>query len=157
MIELAVFGTIAGSLAAWAAAEVLHSRVLWTAAAGLALAHSAAAFAVFYGWSHDRAMAATAQQTVAVTGLDWGGGLFFNYAFLLVWMADVMWWWIGERSYDGRPRTIDFLIRGFLFFMFVNGAIVFADGVIRVIGIVAVAIVSVSWLMRSFARAVPAR
>lgn len=157
MIELAVFGTIAASLAAWAAAELLHSRALWTIGAALALAHSAAAFAVFHDWSHDRALAATAQQTVAVTGLDWGGGLFFNYAFLLVWMADVMWWWIAERSYDERPRTIDFLIRGFLFFMFVNGAIVFADGVMRVIGIVAVAIVSVSWLMRSFAQTAPAR
>jgi hypothetical protein len=157
VIEVAVFGTIAGSLAAWAAAEFLHSRALWTVGAALALAHSAAAFAVFHDWSHDRAMIATAQQTAAVTGLDWGGGLFFNYAFLLVWVADVMWWWIAEGSHEARPRAIDLLIRGFLFFMFLNGAIVFADGFMRVIGIVAVAIVSVSWLMRSFAQTVPAR
>jgi hypothetical protein len=157
VIEVAVFGTIAGSVAAWAAAEWLHSRALWTVGAALAVSHSAAAFAAFHDWSHERAMIATAQQTAALTGLDWGGGLFFNYAFLLVWVADVSWWWIARRSYDERPRAIDVGIRGFLFFMFVNGAIVFADGVMRVIGIVAVAIVSVSWLMRSFAQIVPAR
>ena len=94
MIEVAVFGTIAASLAAWAAAEFLHSRAFWTVGSALATAHSAAAFAVFHDWSHDRALIATALQTAAVTGLDWGGGLFFNYAFLLVWGADVMWWWI---------------------------------------------------------------
>ena len=157
MTELAVFGTMAGSLVAWAAAEWLHSRVLWTAGAALAVAHSTAAFAVFHGWSHDRAMTSTAQLTAAVTGLEWGGGLFFNYAFLIIWVADAAWWWVSPRTYDERPRSIDLVVRGFLFFMFVNGAIVFADGAMRILGILAVAVVSISWLTKSFRQTVPAR
>ena len=157
MIELAVFGAIAGSLMAWAAGELRHSRALWTVGALLAAVHSAAAFAVFYEWSHDRAVAATAQQTAAVTGLAWGGGVFFNYAFLAIWLGDAMWWWVSPTSYETRDRAIDFIVRGFLFFMFLNGAIVFADGGMRVLGTFAVAAVSVSWLMKSFRPTVPAR
>lgn len=157
MTELAVFGTIAGSLIAWAMSEWLHSRVLWTLGAALAAAHSAAAFGVFHQWSHARAVESTAQLTAAVTGLAWGGGIFFNYAFLAIWLTDVMWWWTSPRSYDERPRWIDLLVRGFLFFMFVNGAIVFADGGMRVLGVLAVAAVSISWLIKSFRPTVPAR
>ena len=30
-------------------------------------------------------------KTAAVTGLNWGGGVFVNYAFLVLWAADVTW------------------------------------------------------------------
>jgi hypothetical protein len=114
--------------------------------------HSVAAFAVFHGWSHRAAVAATARQTAAVTGLAWGGGIFFNYAFLVVWVADVLWWWISPPSYDDRPRALDGSVRSFLFFMFFNGAIVFADGGMRLLGVAAVAVVSITWLTRLFRR-----
>ena len=150
VIELAVFGTIAGATLAWAAGESLRSRLLWTAGALLALMHSAAAFAVFHGWSHRAAAAATARQTAAVTGLSWGGGVFFNYAFLVIWVADAIWWWVSPRGYERRPRAIDRFVRGFLFFMFVNGAIVFADGGMRLLGVAAVGLVSITWSTRLF-------
>ena len=41
-------------------------------------------------------------------------------------------------------------IHGFLFFMFVNGAIVFADGWMRLLGIVAVGAVSIAWSTKLF-------
>lgn len=155
--ELAVFATIAGATLAWAGAECLRSRLLWTVGAVLAVTHSAAAFAVFHGWSHRAAAAATAQQTAALTGLSWGGGLFFNYAFIAIWTADAIWWWISPRGYQSRSRTIDRVVRGFLFFMFVNGAIVFADGWMRVLGMAAVGAVSFTWLTRFFRPTAPAR
>ena len=150
VIELAVFGTIAGATLAWAVAEQLRSRLLWTIGAALAVTHSAAAFAVFHGWSHRAAAAATARQTADVTGVSWGGGIFFNYAFLIVWGADAIWWWASPRGYEARPRAFDALVRGFLFFMFLNGAVVFADGWMRLLGVIAVGLVSITWSTRFF-------
>lgn len=48
-------------------------------------------------------------------------------------------------------------VRGFVWFMFLNGAIVFADGGMRVLGILAVGTVSLAWLMKLFRQTVPAR
>jgi hypothetical protein len=151
---IVVFGTIAAATSAWALAEWRRSRMLWTIGAVLATIHSAAAFKVFHGWSHDAALVATARQTLAVTGIDWGGGLYFNYAFVGVWLADALWWWIAPRSHESRPPVIGAVVRGFLFFMFLNGAVIFADGWMRVLGILSVGLVSIAWLKSYF---MPAR
>ena len=148
-----VFVTIAASIACWAAAECLRSRLLWTVGAALMLVHSLTAFAAFYEWSHQVALAATARQTEAVTGVASGWGLFVNYALLLVWIADAIWWWVSPSSYERRPASVAGFVHGFLVFMFVNGAIVFADGWMRVAGIVAVTAVVMSWSIRHFKRA----
>lgn len=156
MSEPLVFATIAAATLAWAYGEVARSRWAWAAGAALATVHSLAAFAVFHRWSHGDALAATARQTAAVVGWAWGGGLYFNYAFLLVWLADAAWWIASPRSHAQRPRAVDGFVRGFLFFMFVNGAVVFADGGMRVLGILAVGTVSTAWLIRSFRQTAPA-
>lgn len=151
MSELAVFGSIAGATVAWALAEVVRGvvpragRLFWTVGAFLAVIHSAAAFGVFHAWSHEAALVATAQQTAAVTGLDWGGGLYINYAFLVIWTADALWWWTSPDTYETRPAAVSMFVRGFLFFMFVNGAVIFADGWMRVLGIAAIVAVSAAW------------
>jgi hypothetical protein len=90
------------------------------------------------------------QQTEALTGLRWGGGLYINYLFLFVWAGDALWWWVSPRTYQRRPAPISWLVRGFLFFMFFNGAIVFADGWMRVLGMIAVGIVGCSWLITHY-------
>jgi hypothetical protein len=146
--QLTVFATIAGAVVAWAGAEVLQSRTLWTLAATLLAIHSAAAFAVFYGWSHDVALAATVRQTVAVTGVASASGIYVNYACLAVWTADVAWWWISPRSYRGRARMVSAAVHGFIFFMFLNGAVIFADGWMRTAGLVATATVALAWYRR---------
>jgi hypothetical protein len=60
------------------------SRLAWTGGCGFYLLHVACAFEYYHHWSHANAYAATARQTAAVVGLDWGGGLYVNYAFTLV-------------------------------------------------------------------------
>lgn len=155
--DAAVFGSIAGAASAWAGAELLRSRLLWSAGAVLMSIHAVAAFAIFYGWSHDAAVAATARQTAELTGLAWGGGVFFNYALLAVWMGDAAWWWGAPRGYAARPRAIDAAVRGFVFFMFVNGAVIFADGWMRLLGGLAVGAVSMTWCIRWWTPARPAR
>jgi len=150
--EIAVFGTIAVATIAWALGTSLPSRGWWTIGAAAALIHVAAAFHVFHHWSHQSAVLATAKQTGAVIGIFRGEGVFFNYAFLVVWLADAAWWWLAPSSHEARSVRVTAAVHGFLFFMFVNGAIVFADGWMRVIGMIAVGIVSMTWSMKLFAR-----
>jgi hypothetical protein len=155
--EIAVFGTIAVATIAWALGTSLPSRGWWTAGAIAALVHVAAAFHVFHHWSHGSAVMATARQTGALTGLYRGEGVFLNYAFLVVWLADAAWWWLEPSRYRTRSMRVTAVIHGFLFFMFVNGAIVFADGWMRIIGVIAVGIVSITWSTKLFAQKAAAR
>lgn len=151
---LAVRLTVWAALLAWVIAEWRRTapaasptsgRWAWTLGALNALVHAALAFHVHHAWSHDAAFADTARQTDAVTGLDWGGGLYVNYAFLGVWTADVVWWWLAPSSYKSRPRPLGAAFRAFLWFMFVNGAFVFARGPLRWVGAGAAVVVAAAW------------
>ncbi len=44
-------------------------------------------------WSHAAAYAHTATQVAAGVGLNWGGGIYANYAFTALWLVEVGWWW----------------------------------------------------------------
>ena len=156
MTQIAVFATIAFATMAWALAICFRSRWLWTLGAVAALVHVASAFHLFHGWSHQSAVKSTAQQTGELIGIFRGEGVFFNYAFLVVWLADCVWWWLRPSSYEARPMWVSRSIHGFLFFMFFNGAIVFADGWMRLLGIIAVGAVSIAWSTKLFEQKVPA-
>jgi len=156
-----VRATIIVATAVWAAAEIVKlrraqsvepARRLWTIAAALIWLHAVAAFQHVYGWSQATAIDATARQTAAMTGLAWGGGLFVNYAFLAIWAADAAWWWIAPTSYLTRPAIIERSRRWIFIFMFVNGAIVFAKGPARLVGVVAVSAVCAAWALRPAGR-----
>jgi hypothetical protein len=138
-----VLVTIWTSVLFWAAAEWRRTardappasgRLAWTLGAGAALLHAALAFQVHHAWSQAAALADTAQRTADVTGWPWSGGLYVNYAFLGVWSADALWWWLAPRSFAGRPAWLDAAVRAFLWFMFVNGAFVFVEGRARWVG-----------------------
>jgi len=152
--DLALRGTIWLSLLAWVVGECQRSlkrdprgrgRWAWAIGALAALTHAALAFHLRHRWSQAAAYADTARQTGAATGLAWGGGLFFNYAFLAVWTADALWWWVAPDSFHARSRLLDRAVRGFLWFMFLNGAVVFAQGGMRWLGAAAVLAVAVAW------------
>ena len=147
--------TIALSVAAYAGAEYLwyrHRRgafraraILWTIAAVLCIVHSALAFEVRHGWSHDAALRQTAEQTAAVTGVAYGAGLYVNYAFLALWAADVIWLWAAAGSYLRRPAAVNAAVSAFFLFMFVNGAVIFARGPVRILGLAATLSVAWAW------------
>jgi hypothetical protein len=145
-----VRGTMILATAAWAAGEVLMrrshrsdrlARGVWTAGVVLSLLHVVLAFEFVYRWDHARAVAATAQQAEAVFGRGWGGGIYANYVFLLLWCADLCWWWAAPDARLARSKRIEAARVGVFLFMFVNGAIVFASGAGRLAGIAAVAAV----------------
>ena len=98
-------------------------RGVWTAGCVIFVLHVAAAFHFVHGWSHQSAFEHTAGATAAVTGLDWGGGLYFNYAFTAIWVADAARMWL-----TGRPdRTAWWIwsVHAFFGFMVVNATVVF--------------------------------
>jgi hypothetical protein len=153
VVEIAVFYTIAAAVLCWGAGEAYRSRLLWSVGAILALLHSVAAFVVVYGGSHDTARAETTRQTAALTGVEFAGGIYINYLFLIVWLSDAAWWWLAPSSYRSRPRALELAIRGFILFVIVNGAVVFADGWARVVGLVALGLAAAgTWLRHKHAR-----
>ena len=161
MGDALVRGTIGLSLLAWVAGEWARSarrgmslagRWAWTVGAVAALGHAAAAFHFRHGWRQQAALTETARQTAALTGLDWGGGLYVNYLFLAVWTADAACWWLFPAAFDRRPKALNRAVRAFLLFMFLNGAIVFAKGPIRILGTGAVLAVLAAWYRGGSAR-----
>ena len=149
MPDAVLYTTIWLSVAAWTAAEVLRrtarrdraARLVWTAGAALLAMHIAIAFQTRHGWSHAAAYATTARQSEALTGVAAGWGLYLNYLFLLVWLADAAWWWLRPASYVRRGRAVDMALFAFFLFMIVNGAIVFAVTPMRWFGVACVAAV----------------
>jgi hypothetical protein len=120
----------------------------WAFSAGALLCaiHGVIAMGIRHQWSHEAAIAATARQTMAVYGLNWGGGVYLNYAFVAVWLLDA-WWWRRFPSRDERePRAITWTTRVFFLVMILNAAVVFAGGARRLAG--AVIVLWLVWIWR---------
>ena len=80
-------------------------RLIWTFGSVVCLVHILLALALAHGWSNHRAWLATAAQTKAVLGLATGDGLYANYVFCLIWLADAAGWWLtGVDPLQARPR-----------------------------------------------------
>ena len=128
---------------------------VWLTTLGCAalLIHIACAFQYRHNWSESAAYADTARQTAAVTGFNWGGGIYINYLFAAVWVAEVMRSWV--RPATGPGGWILFT-RAFFLFMFFNAAVVFVMGPIRWFGLLCcLALLSV-WTSAFFQKRLPA-
>ena len=121
-----------GGAARWA-------RPAWIAGALLAIVHAVIALAVRYGWDHDAAVRATADQSAAVYGFAWRGSIYVNYVFLALWLL-AAWSW---RHWAWRA---------FVLTMMVNGAIVFARPAARPIGAALVIALVWAWWPRPAVR-----
>jgi hypothetical protein len=124
------------------------ARLFWTAGFVAFLIHVICAFHFVHHWSHAAAYADTARQTAEVVGLDWGGGLYANYAFAAVWLADVIWWWISPSSYLARSRWVEWIVQGFMAFISFNATVVFGVGAIRWAGVAATALLALLLVRR---------
>jgi hypothetical protein len=142
--------TIVAAMVTWTLGEVLMRRSLasdrlargaWTGGVALALLHVVLAFEFVYAWDHGAAVAATVQQTADLVGWGWRGGIYVNYFFLTLWLADVCWWWVAPASHAGRSVRFETARLALFTFMFFNGGVVFATAATRVIGIAAVTVV----------------
>ncbi len=114
-------------------------RVLWTAGCLLAVLHVIGALLLVHGGSWSRAYAHTAQQTREQIGWEFGAGIYFNLAFVAVWVADVAWCWLAPRGYLRRAPVLTAATVGFLLFIAFNATVVFEQGLTRLLGIAATA------------------
>ncbi|HJR61454.1 MAG TPA: hypothetical protein VJ813_18730 [Vicinamibacterales bacterium] len=115
----------------------------WAFTLGLALAliHTLLSFHIVHDWDHADAVRSTALQTQATYGVPAGWGVYVNYAFFAVWLADAWWWRAAPRAV--RPPAVTWTLRAFYMIVIFNAAVVFAIGPRRILGLVLV-----SWLAR---------
>jgi hypothetical protein len=112
------------------------ARAAWTAGVISLIVHVACAYHFYHNWSQAAAYRETARQTAEVTGLDWGGGLFINYALIIGWVVDVALWRLrGLNAYRNRPGWLVTTWQGFLFFIIFNATVIFKTGPLRWIGL----------------------
>jgi hypothetical protein len=124
-------------------------RIVWTLGCGLFIAHVVAAFGYYHHFSHLAAYDDTAQQTLEQLGFAFGGGIYFSYLFLALWVADVAWRWLSPCS---RPAWLDWPLHAYMFFIAFNGAIVFEGGVSRIAGIIACVLLAAVAVWRTWGR-----
>jgi len=121
------------------------TRWMWTGACGLYFWHIIAAFHFAHDWNHAAAVASVSEASEALVGRPFGAGIWFNYALLIVWVVDAAWLWFGDRSYFRRPKALSYAIHGFIFFMMINGAIIFAPNYVRWPSVAACGLLGWAW------------
>jgi hypothetical protein len=99
--------------------------LIWIAGCATLLLHLGLAFQFEHHWSHAAAEAHVARRIFEVTGLDWGGGIYFNYGFALLWLIDVAWWWRRSARNQPTPGSVFWGIHGVFAFMMFNATVVF--------------------------------
>jgi hypothetical protein len=151
-ITLALVGYTIGACGVMARGRFEQGRFLpryaWACGALLLLVHIGCAFHFRHHWSHAAAFIETARQTRAQTGIDWGGGVYINYVFALVWLGDASWWSFAESAYAARPRALTVAIHAFLFFIVFNATVVFGRWPARLLGIAICVVLGVALAMR---------
>src|SRR5262249_130341 len=75
----------------------------------------------------------TARRIEEMMGVYWGGGLYLNYLFAILWTADVVcrWW----NPVCSPPRRIQIAIQVYLAFIAFNASVIFGSGMIRRLGL----------------------
>ena len=122
-----------------------RARWLWTAGAVCYLAHVLCAFAFVHDWSHARAYQHTAAETAATTGIDWGGGLYLNYLLTLVWLVDMLAWWLVDIRLPYRSKIYFVLLHGYFAFMFFQATVVFGPPGWKSFALLAAVSAGVAW------------
>lgn len=121
-------------------------RTIWAAGALSLLGHTLWTMLVVHHGSLQEAFDHTAEKTEQSVGIAVGAGLYVNFAMLAIWLADSLAWYIVPNW--GNFRLKYFLPMHLVFgFLFLNAAIVFASAGGRILGIAALAIVVVAWLL----------
>lgn len=118
---------------------------LWIAGALLAAIHVPIALAVRHDWSHDLAVIATSERTADVYGVAWGGGVYVNYVFIALWLAEALWWRQTPLAYAARSPWSRWTTRAIYAVVIVNAAIVFASPWGRAAGVAVMATLLWAW------------
>ena len=106
-------------------------RWIWTVGAAFSVAHLVFAFSHVHGWSHEHAVQHTAEATERMIGIKNGQGVWVNYVFTIVWLADCLRLWRLSGQESHGSRWLDRVIHGFLAFVVLNATVVFGPPVYR--------------------------
>ena len=124
------------------------AKWVWGSGCDFNTLHILVAFHFTHGWSHAAAVEHVARQSEAVIGTPFGAGIWFNYVFTVLWIVDASWLWLKPESYTRRKKWVAWAIHGFLFFMVVNAAVVFAPDMVRVPSTVLCLVLAVMFFRR---------
>ncbi|HET6325960.1 MAG TPA: hypothetical protein VFG04_14885 [Planctomycetaceae bacterium] len=117
------------------------ARWAWTVGFAIYLVHVAFAFQFLHHWSHAAAVEHAARRTFEVVGFEFGAGLYFNYVFTLLWLADVVLWW--RRSLAGRVASPAYYwtVQAIFAFMMFNATVVFGPAFWKWVAVGALAVI----------------
>lgn len=118
---------------------------VWTAGALLLAVHVALAVLVHHGGSHASVVRSVEEQTREVYGVSVGAGVWINYLFASLWLAEAAWWRLDPAGFLGRPAAVTRMVRAFYALMLVNGTVIFAAPSRRLLGIALMAVLAWAW------------
>jgi hypothetical protein len=141
--------SLVGTLLAWlllrkAARDQVTIRSLWTLSFLLFVTHVVSSFHFVHHWSHHQAYIATAEETKRLLGVEFGGGVYFNYLFLLGWAVHVWFSWRPAPQKNLVVRGLLHVILIYMLFIAFNGVVVFKSGWLRALGITATCAVTLA-------------
>jgi hypothetical protein len=144
-VWLAVAAYFAANAFVLAGRDWRAARVLWTVGCAACLAHIGVAMHFYHQWSHAAAFVDTARQTREAVGFAWGGGVYFNYVFALLWLVDATWWWLSAASRTAWPAWLSWGLHGYLAFIIFNATVVFESGPVRLASLAGFAALALLW------------
>lgn len=141
---VAVFMQMRGSMQ-----TQIRARRVWTLGCILFLAHVAAAFHFYHHWSHAMAAEDTRRQTLDQIGVNFGGGIYFNYVFAVVWLGDCIAWWMVGENFRARNAKWSAALHTFFLFMIFNATVIFGQSVAKLAGaVLCIAVLLCLWRSR---------
>lgn len=111
--------------------------------------HVVCAFEFAHGWSHVVALDYIAIETERVTGIRRGEGLWVNYLFTLIWIADVVRSIVAAGQNQPTNRRVDIAVQGFMAFIVFNATVVFGPAIYRWLLIPIGVAMWIAWKIRS--------
>tara|TARA_R110002049_G_scaffold50370_3_gene143050 strand:+ start:83257 stop:83784 length:528 start_codon:yes stop_codon:yes gene_type:complete len=119
--------------------------VVWTTGCLFYLLHVGLAFTFVHAWSHQAALEHTAAETARITEIRRGEGLWVNYLFTILWLADVARLGRAVMLDQTTHRTTDLFVAAFFGFIFFNATVVFGPPAYRWIAVPACAAIVFAW------------
>lgn len=107
--------------------------MLWVTGCVFYLVHMLLAFHAFHDWSHRDATRFTAEETYRMTGIRRGDGIWVNYLFAVVWIADCFRLDNSRRRFVATSRRVDAAITIFFALMMFSATVVFGPPLYRVL------------------------
>jgi hypothetical protein len=122
------------------------ARWTWTIGCGIYLIHVLIAFHLLHAWSHTAAYEHVMKRTQEMIGIASGIGLYVNYAFGVLWIADVLMWW---RRLDWSDRPVPYrTVQSVFAFLIIQATVVFGPWLWMPVSAAVVVLLAALWSTR---------